>query len=83
MPFAISCYMKLTVVEAAQRSIPKFKHIQVSHIWAFVHGRGELDYEERNHLTRCDHCRSIFKYFAVCAQGAVEEPVDQDCAQPA
>ena len=75
--------MRLTIVDEAKRSVPTFKHLQASHIWAFVHGRGELNYEEQNHLKRCDHCNAISKYFAVYVEEQVAEVVDQDCAQAA
>ena len=83
MRFANSQYMRLTIVDEAKRSVPTFKHLQASHIWAFVHGRGELNYEEQNHLKRCDHCEAISKYFAVYAKEQVAEVVDEDCAQAA
>ena len=83
MRFANSGYMRLTIVEEAKRSVRKFKHVQAGHIWAFVHGRSELNYEEQNHLKRCDHCEAISKYFAVYAKEQVAEVVDPDCAQAA
>jgi hypothetical protein len=75
--------MRLTIVEEAKRSVPKFKHVQASDIWAFVHGRGELNHEEQNHLKRCDHCEAISKYFAVYVERQVAEVVEQDSPQAA
>jgi len=66
-------------VENAKRT---FKHIQATSIWAFVHGKGELNYEEHNHLKLCPHCVAIFEYFTVYdthskgMQGAMETEVD-------
>jgi hypothetical protein len=48
--------------EPARRT---YKHIQATNIWAFVHGKGELNYEEHNHLKQCQHCVAIFEYFTV------------------
>jgi len=49
-------------VETSRRT---FKHIQATNIWAFVHGKGELNYEEHNHMKQCQHCVAIFEYFTV------------------
>jgi hypothetical protein len=48
-----------------EHSRPTFKHIQATNIWAFVHGKGELNYEEHKHLKQCQHCVAIFEYFTV------------------
>ena len=43
----------------------KLKHVAATRIWAFVHAKDELDFEEHSHLRNCKHCDAIFKYFAV------------------
>jgi hypothetical protein len=71
------------LLDVAQRSTSNFKHVQASNIWAFVHGKGELNYEEHHHLKRCTHCEAIFKYFVIYGKRAeVETPVE-DWAQAA
>jgi hypothetical protein len=54
--------MTTRTIETSKRI---FKHIQATNIWAFVHGKGELNYEEHNHLKLCQHCVAIFEYFTV------------------
>ena len=71
------------LLDVEQRTTSNFKHVQASNIWAFVHGKGELNYEEHHHLKRCKHCDAIFKYFVIYdKQAEVEAPVE-DCAQAA
>ena len=69
--------MKLKSFGVARRSTSKFKHVQAGNIWAFVHGKSELTYEEHNHVKRCTHCDAIFKYFAIYGSRAqVEQTVE-------
>ena|SRR5437660_11388487 len=71
--------MACTASEVARS--PKFKHLQAGNIWAFVHGKGELNYEEHNHLKRCKHCEAIFQYLAIYGECAEIDQRFEGCMQ--
>jgi hypothetical protein len=79
MAFQLPSYACMTT-RLLERSARTFKHIQATNIWAFVHGKGELNYEEHNHLKQCLHCVAIFEYFTVYDGQATgqSDPVETD-----
>jgi hypothetical protein len=43
-------------------------HIDAKRVWAFVHGKGDLQREDFAHLHDCKRCESVFMFFALYSE---------------
>ena len=59
--------INIEMIKAQIQETPteKLKHVEARRVWAFVHGKGDLERDELLHLPDCKHCEAVLTFFAL------------------